>query len=66
MKSPRAAHPQKLRPTQKSKKAANHPTKGFEFSDEDRATLEDMAARYGFGDDVAEFCAQLMAGAFED
>jgi hypothetical protein len=60
MKSPKAAHPQKLRPT---KKFAQPPNEGFELSDEDRAT---MAARYGFGDDVAEFCAQFMAGAFED
>ena len=24
-----------------------------------------MAARYGFGDDLAEFCAQLMIAAFD-
>jgi hypothetical protein len=38
----------------------------LEFSNEDRATLEAMALKYGFGYDIAEFCAQLMVEAFED
>jgi hypothetical protein len=37
-----------------------------ELSDEDRATLQAMAARYGFRDDIAEFAAEPMMMTFGD
>jgi hypothetical protein len=37
----------------------------LELSDKDRATLHAMAQKYGFGNDIAEFFAQLMVDVFE-